>query len=306
VPVATCVIVNPAAGRGKARRQLETARRRFGSGIEYRQTGGPWHAAELARKAAAEGFARIVAAGGDGTVHEVANGLLATGRDDVALSVWPVGSMNDYAYALGLARWWKEGGGHPLDTILADVGVVRAAGRERFFVNGCGVGFNGMVAAEVGRLRPLRGRLLYAAAFLSSMVRHFATPNLTLRLDGEERDGPTLSLSLNLGQREGGFPVTLDARLDDGAFEVFHVGPVRRWELVRYLPALTTGRLPTDHPHLRRGRCGRAAIRSATPLCAHTDGELFAVPTDGVRELEVELLPRRLRVEVCPSFLYGR
>ena len=41
------------------------------------------------------------------------------------------------------------------------------------------------------------------------------------------------------------------------------------------------------------------------PLCVHTDGELFAVPADGVRELEVELLPGRLRVEFCPPYLYG-
>jgi diacylglycerol kinase (ATP) len=306
VAVATCVIVNPAAGRGKARRRLEAARGRFGPDVEYRTTDGPWHATELACKAVAEGFARVVAAGGDGTVHEVANGLLAAGRDDVILSVCPVGSMNDYAYTLGLVRWWAGGGGPALDTVLADVGVVRAAGRERFFVNGCGVGFNGMVAAVVGRLRPLRGRLLYAAAFLSSMIRHFATPDLAVKLDGTDHNGPTLSLSLNLGQREGGFRVTPDARLDDGAFEVFHAGAVRRWELVRYLPALIAGRLPAGHPHLRRGRCSRAAIRATTPLGVHTDGELFALPADGVRELDVELLPQRLRVEVCRPFLYGR
>ncbi len=304
--VATCVIVNPAAGRGQARRCLEAVRRRFGPGVEYRTTDGPWHAAELARKAAAEGFARVVAAGGDGTVHEVANGLLAAGRDDVTLSVCPVGSMNDYAYTLGLMRLWKGDGGHALDTVLADVGAARTAGKERFFVNGCGVGFNGMVAAEVRRLRPLCGRLLYAAAFLSSTVRHVATPNLALKLDGTDHNGPTLSLSLNLGQREGGFRVTPDARLDDGAFEVFHVGPVCRWELIRYLPTLMASRLPTDHPHLRRGRCGRASIRATTPLGVHTDGELFALPADGVRELDVELLPRRLRVEVCRPFLYVR
>src|SRR5215210_8026673 len=91
VSLSTCVIYNPAAGRGKARSRLEAARRRFGPDVVYRPTDGPWHAAELARKAAAEGFARVVAAGGDGTVHEVANGLLAAGRDEVILSVWPLG-----------------------------------------------------------------------------------------------------------------------------------------------------------------------------------------------------------------------
>jgi diacylglycerol kinase family enzyme len=299
------VIYNPAAGRGKARKRLEAARRRFGPDVVYRPTDGPWHAAELARKAATEGFARVVAAGGDGTVHEVANGLLAADRDRVALSVWPLGSMNDLAYSLGLSCWWAEGAGRPLDILQTDVGVVRSAGRERFFVNGCGVGFNGLVARESRSIRWLRGRPLYVLAFLKTMVRHYATPDLTVRLDSAACEGPTLSLSLNLGQREGGFPVTPDARLDDGAFEVLHVGAVRRWELVRYLPGLVAGRLPTDHPHMRRAQCGRATVRAAAALCVHTDGELFATPTEDVRELEVELLPGRLRVEVCPPYLYG-
>jgi diacylglycerol kinase family enzyme len=299
------VIYNPAAGRGKARRQLAVARRRFGAAVEYRPTDGPGHATELARKAATEGFARVVAAGGDGTVHEVANGLLLAGRGDVTLSVWPIGSMNDLAYSLGLLRWWAEGASRPLGTLLADVGLIRAAGRERYFVNGCGIGFNGRVALESRSIRSLRGLPLYVLALLRSMVRHFATPHLVLRLDSVETNGPTLSLSLGLGQREGGFPVTPSARLDDGTFEVLHVGAVRRWELVRYLPALIAGRLPTDHPHLKRARCQRAAVRSPVPLVVHTDGESFALPADGITDLEVELLPGRLRVEVCPPYLYG-
>jgi diacylglycerol kinase family enzyme len=298
------VIYNPAAGRGRARKRLDAIRQRYGPDVVYRPTDGPWHAVELARKATAEGFARVVAAGGDGTVHEVANGLLTAGRDDVVLSVWPLGSMNDLAYSLGLSRWWAEGAGRPLDILRADVGVVRSAGRERFFVNGCGVGFNGLVARESRSIRSLRGRPLYVLAFLKAMIRHYATPNLAVRLDSAPNDGPTLSLSLNLGQREGGFPVTPDARLDDGAFEVLHAGEIRRWELIRYLPALVTGQLPADHPHLTRARCGRAAVRAAAPLCVHTDGELFAEPPEGVRELEIELLPGRLRMEVCPPYLY--
>jgi diacylglycerol kinase family enzyme len=299
------VIYNPAAGRGRARRRLDAARRRFGPDVVYRPTDGPWHAAELARKAASEGFTRVVAAGGDGTVHEVANGLLKAERDNVTLSVWPLGSMNDLAYTLGLSRWWTEGADQPLDVLRADVGLVRAAGRERYFVNGCGVGFNGLVARESRSIRWLSGRPLYVLAFLKTMALRYATPELSVRFDLEECNEPTLSLSLNLGQREGGFAVTPDARLDDGSFEVLHVGAVRRWELARYLPGLIAGRLPTDHPHLRRTQSSRAKIRSRAALCVHTDGELFATPSDDVRELDIGLLPARLRVEVCPRYLYG-
>ena len=71
------------------------------------------------------------------------------------------------------------------------------------------------------------------------------------------------------------------------------------------LPAMITGNIPTYHPHIRAGRCASVAVSGTGPLCVHTDGELFCRPRDGVTQLAVELLPRRLRVEVCRAFLYG-
>ncbi|WP_161967914.1 diacylglycerol/lipid kinase family protein [Fimbriiglobus ruber] len=304
--LSTCVIYNPAAGRGKALRELEDARKRFGGDIELRPTSAAGHAVELARQAAQEGFSRVVAAGGDGTVHEVANGLLTSGRDDVLLSTWPVGSSCDYAYSLGMLRWWRERSTDiPLDTMRVDVGLVRAGGRERYCVNSFGVGFNGMVTVEAHKIRWLRGLPLYALAFLRAMVEHFQTPPMTVRFDDAEGESPTLAVSVNLAQREGGFPITSAARLDDGRFDYLHAAAMRRWELLRYLPAMIAGNLPTNHPQLRTGRCTRAAVRAGVPLCVHADGEFVCRPEDGIREVEIELLPGRLLVEVCRPFLYG-
>lgn len=301
----TCVIYNPAAGRGRARRLFDRLKQRCPD-CTYRPTTGRWDAVELAQKAAAEGFGRIVAAGGDGTVHEVANGVLASGNPEVIFATWPVGSSNDYAFSLGMKQWWADDCRQPLDTMLVDVGVVRAPGRQRFFVNGCGVGFNGMVTLESEHIRWLRGLPLYALAFLRAMCFRFATPLLTVRLDAEVREAKTLALSLNLGQREGGFPITLAAQLDDGLFETVHVGALRRWELARYLPGLIVGKLPVGHRHLQTGRCAKASVTSDVPLCVHTDGEFFCRPEEGVTELQVELRSRALRVEVCPTYLYGQ
>src|SRR5918994_1632843 len=98
---ATCVIYNPAAGRGRAERLLKSLPPALASGVELRPTSRAGQATELARQAADEGFAKVVAAGGDGTVHEVANGVLQSPRRDTVFSVWPIGSANDYAYTLG-------------------------------------------------------------------------------------------------------------------------------------------------------------------------------------------------------------
>src|SRR2546427_11828619 len=97
------------AGRGRALRRLRALPRRWADRAELRPTEQPGHAEELALNAARAGFAIVGAAGGDGTVHEVANGLLRADGSNTALTVFPIGSANDYAYSLGLETdWWRQ------------------------------------------------------------------------------------------------------------------------------------------------------------------------------------------------------
>jgi diacylglycerol kinase family enzyme len=302
----TCVIYNPAAGRGKAERLLEEFRQGKHAQIELWPTTHAGHAVELATRAAEEGFARVVAAGGDGTVHEVANGILRHARRDVVFSVWPIGSANDYAYSLGMIEWWTRRASPPPVVVMeVDVGRVSADGRERYFVCNLGVGFNGMVNGEARKTRWLAGMPLYAWAFLKSMVKHFARPVMTIRFDEQEVTGPTLALSVLNGQREGNFPLRPDASLTDGLFDYMHATRLSRWHLIRYLPAMATGRLPENHTLLRLGRARRIVVRSEAPLCVHADGEFVCVPEEGIQKIEVEVVPRRLRVEVYPPAFYG-
>src|SRR5438309_1482052 len=95
-----CVIFNPAAGRGRAAARLEQLRRQWGDRVDFRPTQHPGHAEALAHQAALDGFAVVAAAGGDGTVHEVANGLLCARRPEVVFAVLPIGSANDYHHSL--------------------------------------------------------------------------------------------------------------------------------------------------------------------------------------------------------------
>jgi diacylglycerol kinase family enzyme len=292
-----CVIHNPASGRGRAACRLDRVRRAFKGRAAFWPTRGPGQAEELARQAARSGFATVAAAGGDGTVHEVANGLLRAERPAVTLAVLPVGSANDYAYSLGLgADWWRRA-----DPAVAsrpvDVGVVRSPTRTRYFVNGLGVGFNGQVTFQSRHIRWLQGPALYGLAVLRTVCCHYALPRLTLRIDGgDERTVPTLGLSLALGKREGNFVIAPRAVLDDGLFDYVHAGPLSRWDLVGLVPRLFAGALPRDHPNLWMGRCRRVCLRGEEDLIAHLDGEMFCLPGEGVRHLEVELRAGALRV----------
>jgi diacylglycerol kinase family enzyme len=291
-----CVVFNPAAGKGRAAARLDRLRRVLGGQAEFRSSRQPGEAEELARQAADEGFPIVAAAGGDGTVHEVGNGLLRARRPDVALAVLPIGSANDYAFSLGLGPdWWLRS-----DPAVAvrpvDVGVVRSGGRERHFLNGLGLGLNGAVTLESRRLTRLRGLALYGLALLRALIFHYRAEPMRVQLDDETRVGPTLLLSLALGKREGNFVVAPEARLDDGLFDYVQAGAIGRRQLIGYVPGLVAGKLPAEHPGVWMGRCRRAAVRAEGPLTAHIDGEFFCTPADGVRELEAECLPAALRV----------
>ncbi len=291
-----CVIYNPAAGRGRGSARLDRLRRTLGAAAEFWPTSGPGQAEELALRAAGTGFSVVAAAGGDGTVHEVANGVLRSESNTVTLAVVPVGSANDYAHSLGLDdRWWLR----PDPTVsvhLVDVGIVRSGVRSRFFVNGLGLGFNGAVTLESRRIKRLQGLALYGLAFLRALWLHFHSPLMTVRLDdAEARTLPTLALSLALGRREGNFVVAPNALLDDGLFDYVHVGPLRRRDLLAFVPGMITGRL-REHPDVRMGNCRRVRLRSEAALTVHVDGEFFCKPNDDVLTLEVDLLPARLRV----------
>jgi diacylglycerol kinase family enzyme len=293
-----CVIFNPAAGRGLAARRLTGLRRALAGRAEFRPTRGPGHAEELALQAAVEGFSFVGAAGGDGTLHEVANGLLRAERPDTALAVFPTGSANDYAHALGLAPGWWRRPDPAIRVGPVDVGLVRGPdGRERYFINALGLGLNGIVNYESRRIRRLRGLARYGVAMARAFVWQFGHPVVTATTDGTTRTAPTLAFSVALGRREGNFLVAPRAELDDGLFDYLHAGPVSRWELLRYLPALVSGGLPSDHPRLWMGRCRAVTLASEAPLTVHIDGEFFCLPEDNVRSLEVRILPARLRVQ---------
>jgi diacylglycerol kinase family enzyme len=295
-----CVIYNPTAGRRRARARLDRARRALAGRAAFWPTTAAGHAEELATQAASAGFAIVAAAGGDGTVHEVVNGLLRAATPETALAILPVGSANDYAFSLGLnadSQFWCD---PTIGPRLVDIGVVRSGARRRWFCNGLGLGFNGAVTLESRKIKWLQGLALYGLALLTALIRRYRFIHMTIGMDAEpERTTPTLALTLALGCREGNFVVAPDALLDDGLFNYIHVGQLSRWGFLCLAPGLFAGHLPKDHPLLRMGRCRSVRLHAQEPLLVHTDGEFFCRHEDGLRELEVEVLPGALRA-------YGR
>src|SRR3989475_8788572 len=156
------VIVNPAAGRGAGERALDLVARAFrqqGWAVEVTRTGGPGEGAALAAAAVRSGAQRVVAVGGDGTVPEVADGLLRSGGA-VPLGAVPLGTGNDLAKLVGVHRCAPGTAVGRLVTADARVFDVGRVGDERF-VNSLGVGFGPAVVRARNAMPGLRGFLSY-------------------------------------------------------------------------------------------------------------------------------------------------
>jgi len=290
-----CVIFNPTSGKHRGKRRLEAVQRTWGDHVVLRPTDHPGHAVELARQAALDGFAIVDAAGGDGTVHEVANGLLDSGRRDVRFGLLPIGSANDYAYSV--ASETTATGTGPR---WVDVGRVREpSGRERYFVCCLGLGLNGAVTIESRRIRLLQGMLLYGWATLKALWKHYDCPIMRMQIDDASVwETPTLMFSTLVGKREGGFVLAPQARLDDGRLDFIHVARLSRLQVLRFLPRVALFGPPAAHPQIRQGQCRRVHLESAAALNVHIDGEFFCTAPDNVRELTIEIVPRALQVEM--------
>jgi diacylglycerol kinase (ATP) len=291
-----CVIFNPHSGRGRAAGRLDKLRLSWANCATFWPTEHAGHAEELARKAVDAGFNTVVAAGGDGTVHEVVNGLLADGPTDVAFAVVPIGSANDYAHSLNFQDSRPP---HPAPWFVDVASISDASGRQRWFVNCLGLGFNGKVTVEARKIKRVQGLALYGLATLRALWYHYECPPLSVTIDDQPaRSIPTLMLSILLGRREGGFVMAPDAKLDDGLFDFVHAGDLSRFEVLRLLPRLAITGPPKDNPKVHQGRCQRFVVHSPVPLVVHIDGEFFARPEDNIRDLDIRLLPRALRVQM--------
>jgi diacylglycerol kinase (ATP) len=294
-----CVIFNPSAGRRRAGPRMEAFRKRWRDRADFWPTEFAGHAEALARRAVEEGYLTIAAAGGDGTVHEVVNGLLSVDARDVRFAVVPIGSANDYAFSIE-----NEFGVSELDDDTAtrvDVGVLRTPdGRERYFVEGLGVGLTAEITQQSRLITNRQGLWLYGTAAFRVLWRRDPPRPLRLTWDDEPPvETMTRLLSVLLGQREGNVLMAKHALLDDGQFDVVHVGTVSHFEALRMLPRFLLSGPPADDPRITLRRCRRLRIESRESLTIHTDGEMFAMQDDDVHEVELNVLPLRIRVTVC-------
>lgn len=295
------VILNPSADLGHGLGKMEVVKREgeIRGGLDLVVTDSAGHAVDLARSAAAYGYDVVVAAGGDGTVHEVINGLVQNGQSTAKLGVIPIGSGNDFAYALGIPTTIPES----LDVIFnsatlpVDLGAVEDdRGKFELFHNNLGVGFDANVVIRVEEITALHGFAKYFWGVLKTLVLDFRPIHLQMRFDDEQAEHDVLFVAFGIGPRHGGgFMLTPDALVDDNLIDTCAVWPIGRVRALSLLYAAIKG----THTRLsvvsmRQNR--EIAISSQRALPIHIDGEIFASPSDGVQNLQITSLPAAVKV----------
>jgi diacylglycerol kinase (ATP) len=299
VPHAPLVIVNPAAGGGRAARAMPWLRERLSVRSEARieVTGRPGDAEALAADARRVGHDRVVAIGGDGTVQEVVNGLLAA-SPPAELGIVPLGSGNDLARSLGLpaelASAWRVAVGSM--TRATDVGRARNGdGTERWFASAGGVGFDAQVAAAmIARGGWQAGRAGYLFTTLSEL-RRFTNRRVRLSVDGISSDHDVLLVAIaNGAYYGGGMRIAPDASPDDGLLDVCVVGDISRMTAIRQLPNLYRG-THVRHAKVSMHRGRSIEVDGDGTTRVHLDGEPF-----GTLPLRVSLVPAALSVAASP------
>lgn len=292
------IILNPYADRGQASSVWPAVRRCFdAAGVHWQmeQTQSPHHATVLAEQAAHAGWPAVIVIGGDGTINEVVNGLMRAsgGQSTLPIGVIPAGSGNDFVKLLGI----------PLNDVPTAVrtilhGRIRCVdvGRadSRYFINGVGWGFDGMVAMEAEHSTRLRGFLLYGWALLKALRQYHAAP-VTLTIDGRDMSDDVVMVAMTNGAcHGGGFWICPHAQLDDGHLDVCVAQNMPLLPLLTLILQVIRG-AHTNHPRVWFETGQVVELRSSVPMPAHMDGEVVG---PALTKIVVEVLPRRLRVLV--------
>lgn len=297
------VIVNPASGEGRAERRwpdFAQALRATGVRFEAVHSAYPGHAEEIAQDALAAGYRRLLAVGGDGSIHELVNGIFAAGTvdpRDLVVGVAPLGSGNDFARAYRMpsrpaqmARLLLEGRSclHDVGRLVHEDGTGAATGPARCFVNVAGAGLDGYVLERLPQGIPKR--IGYLVAALKSLPG-FRPRRFSLELDGARSEARLLMTIVALSPYcGGGMRFAPHAVMDDGLADVVAVAPVSLPRAVLRIRRLYDGRF-LGEPYAGHALAAGLRIATDVPVPIQADGQQA-----GRTPVRITVLPRAIRV----------
>lgn len=296
------IILNPMADMGNAWRAANDVRpivTEYGY-ADWSGTVYPTHATELARQAGEQGYEMVIAMGGDGTVHEVVNGLMQVPAERrPILGVVPVGSGNDFAHSIGISPRSDHALARALngEPSSVDIGLMTDEnGRQEYFDNTVGIGFDAVVTIRSHKLPLLRGFAMYLTAVLQTILLNHQPVNMKITTETESWEQSSLMTVLCNGPREGGgFMVAPEAQNDDGILHFVMIAGCSRLTMFRLVPQVMNG-THGRFPQVKMGHCRKFSLTADRPLYIHADGEIYTSFGSNLRQASFEMLPNALRV----------
>ncbi len=276
------VLVNPVAGRGRAAKCLPAISAKLQNGklnCVVVESTAPGEIENQTFDAAKSGSARIIVAGGDGSIHEAVNGIMRA-ETDTALGVIPLGTGNDFAKACSIPLRWQNATRELTDRLSSntppryiDVGRMN----DRFFANGAGIGFDAKINRIAASIRWPIGDLIYLIAIFRGIRDGITTPTVRMQYADQSWSGEITLANISNGPWVGGmFHVAPMARNDDGFLDLVVVGPVGKRRVLSLLPSLMKG----THVHAPEVTCKPVrhfSLSADIPLHSHLDGEVQAM-----------------------------
>lgn len=295
------IIVNPQSGGGKGLKKWNksVAQTLTKENIAHQVlfTEGTNHATELTIEAVKNGFRKIVAMGGDGTIHEVTNGILQQNTvpsTDVTMAVIPVGSGNDWIKTMQIPLNIRENveiikGGK---TYIQDVGVVTyfegKTQQKRYFLNVAGTGFDAFVAQSMENTKAK----VYLWELLKGLINYQNIP-VTIKAQGREREETVFAFNVGICQYFGsGMKIAPKAIPDDGWLDVTLIKNISKFGVVKELINLYDGSF-VNNPYVETFRSKKITVASENDIYLQLDGELL-----GHGPIEFSIIPHSLKVQV--------
>ena len=306
------IIVNPKAGTGKGLMDWPViSNQMYRSGLLFTCvfTEKRYHAVELTVKAINDGFRKIVAIGGDGTVNEIVNGIFIQKKaatTDISLAVIPVGTGNDWVRMLGIPKTYLEAVkaitvNH---TILQDVGLISfyetRIKHQRYMANVAGMGFDAMVNRRFNRLKEegRSGKWLYLISTAKALLG-YKNKKFTFCVDGETviKDTDVFSANIGIGKYNGGGMLQLPfAEIDDGLFDITVIKKMNKFKIISNLKKLFNGKIyKLSNVIPMQGK--KIEVMSSPESPIEIDGEAL-----GYCPFTFELIPQSINVVVGENY----
>jgi len=298
------VILNPAANHGKTGKLVDKISELLKPHLDFELfiTSYPRQAEDFARQT--KGFDLIIGVGGDGTLNEIANGLL-TSKNPLPLAFLPTGSGNDLQKMIGVSRDLEKA----IKQIIVGKVVFLDAARvnNRFYLNSLGIGFDAQVAHQTNQTKQQTessGLWLYLQSLFLILFKDYHPYKIKLKVDDESWQELEITLlAANLGKSYGGgFLITPEAKNNDGLLDLCYVDFLPAYQVIMRLPLVILGKHTWMKPfHYLKVR--KIWVKSADEktIPAHLDGEVITA-----REYKVEVLPEKIPLVVPENFPDGK